>query len=650
VDTIVLAPGTGYQRTIDPDATPDDNQDGDLDVLTNVGGPVALQGGAIPATLATIFGGTEDRVIDQLGNTPLSMTGVRITDGLVDDPLEPGGGIRSNGSLTLVDSIVADNKSAQAAGGGISSLGSLVLEDSIIAENTAGGSGGGASVAGTLNVEGSTIGSNQAGVEPGASAEKGGGVRATGDSVTISDSTFDQNTVVGTNAVGGGLALVLSSAGNKIISGSTFTGNDAGQQGGGIEAHLNSDTAAFTVADSLIEGNSAGPGPEPSVAGGGIHLGQADLNLVRSVLRSNDATDESPSGGGLDISDDGSAIIDDSVIADNHAVATANSARGGGIKTDSSLLIRRTTIASNTVDGVSGPDRGAGLYAGPSSAGVNAYNLTVHGNLALDAGARGGGIHVEGAGSFVTLSSSTVASNFAGGPAEAGDALSENPAGSQLFARNSIVDGPSTAQVCDDTISSGGHNIATGTSCGLAGVEDVQSATPMLEPLAPNGGLVVGPPGDTEVVETRSLQVGSPSINHVPPADGTTFTCSGQTLAQLATDARGFPRPTGSGCEAGAYELTKCFGAVVGSSAIVGTEGDDVLAGTGAADLIFSLAGKDTAKGMGGADRICTSGGTDKLRGGDGPDKLDGGKAEDDCKGGAGVDKAKACEQKSSIP
>ena len=234
-------------------------------------------------------------MIDQLGNTPLSMTGVRITDGLVDDPLEPGGGIRSNGSLTLVDSIVADNKSAQAAGGGISSLGSLVLEDSIIAENTAGGSGGGASVAGTLSVEGSTIGSNQAGVEPGASAEKGGGVRATGDSVTISGSTFDQNSVVGTNAVGGGLALVLSSAGNKIISGSTFTGNNAGQQGGGIEAHLNSDTAAFTVADSLIEGNSAGPGPEPSVSGGGIHLGQADLNLVRSVLRGNDATDESPS-------------------------------------------------------------------------------------------------------------------------------------------------------------------------------------------------------------------------------------------------------------------------------------------------------------------------------------------------------------------
>ena len=473
-DTIVLAPSGSYSNAIPADGTPDDNQDGDLDVLAQAGGPVTIQGGTV-ATKATISAGGVGRAIDKLSGGDLTLTGVFITDGDLADPLEPGGGIRATGgSLTVVDSSIFDNHTDQAAGGGISTLGNLTLENSIVAENTAGDSGGGARVWGTLSIDGSVIGDNGAGLEPGALGEKGGGILASGDSVTITDSTFDQNGVAGTNAAGGGLAMNISAAGAKTISDSTFTANDAGQQGGGIHADLNSDAAGMTISDSRIEANDAGPGLDTSVSGGGIYLGQAELTLERSVLRANDASDNSAKGGGLAISANGSATIDDSAIVDNHVVATVNSGRGGGIDTDGGLLARRSTIASNTLDGTSGPDLGAGMFAGPTGAHVNGLNLTVHGNLALDAGASGGGIQVPNASSFVNLASSTVASNFAGGAAEPGDALSEGVAGPLITARNSIIEGPTTAQVCDGDIDGAGYNVAEGTSCNLTNTGDEQ--------------------------------------------------------------------------------------------------------------------------------------------------------------------------------
>jgi CSLREA domain-containing protein len=653
VDTIVLLPATQYQRSIAQDGTPNDNQDGDLDVL-GTGGPVVIQGDAdAPAVL---FGGATDRVVDApTGGVTLTLDGVLVTDGVTSDSVNgDGGGIRSiGGSLVLIDSVVFDNKAELSGGGGISSAATTTLTRTVVSENNAGRSGGGVrSSNGPLTVTDSVIGSNRAGTDMAATGEKGGGIAATGDEVTITNTVFDQNGVGGSSAAGGGLALYQASAGTKTVSRSTFTGNEAGQTGGALFANFNADSVGVTIEDTRIEGNDAGPGPNPSVFGGGIFVVRAELDVLRTVIRDNGANSDTggAQGGGLYVDDLGAATIDDSAIVANHAVATPAGVAGGGISVDGGLLLRRTTIAMNTLDGAGGGDDGAGLYAGPTGAGVNAYNVTISGNLALDPGSAGGGVHVQNASSFVNLASSTVANNFAGGAADPGDALSESTAGSLISVRNSIVHGPAAAGVCAGTISSGGHNVAVGASCGLAGVGDLQNADPMLQPLGDNGGLAAGPPGDTEVVQTRGLLVGSPAINHVPPADFPNPSCHGQTLAPLATDARAFPRPVGSACEAGAYELTKCFGEVVGDGAIVGTEDDDVLVGTSGPDLLFSLAGDDTVKGRGDADRVCGGPHRDVLKGGKGNDKLNGGKGKDTCKGGAGHDKATACEKKTGLP
>jgi predicted outer membrane repeat protein len=74
-------------------------------------------------------------------------------------PSGEGGGIRNQGSLTLVHTSVSGNKASY--GGGISNGGSLVLENSSVANNTAGG-GGGIYNTGTLVIQNSTVSGNHA--------------------------------------------------------------------------------------------------------------------------------------------------------------------------------------------------------------------------------------------------------------------------------------------------------------------------------------------------------------------------------------------------------------------------------------------------------------------------------------------------------
>lgn len=87
--------------------------------------------------------------------------------------------------------------------------------------------------------------------------------------------------------------------------------------------------------------------------------------------------------------------------------------------------------------------------------------------------------------------------------------------------------------------------------------------------------------------------------------------------------------------------------AVVGTSFLKGTSGNDVLTGSPFADVIDCGAGNDRVRGLGGNDVIKCGGGNDvvdggagndKLLGGSGKDKLLGGSGNDTLRGGAGAD------------
>ena len=80
-------------------------------------------------------------------------------------------------------------------------------------------------------------------------------------------------------------------------------------------------------------------------------------------------------------------------------------------------------------------------------------------------------------------------------------------------------------------VTSGGHNLDDGTSCGLAASGDISDTVPLLGPLSWDEGTWVHP-----------LLEGSPAID------------AGICVAGIAIDQRGFPRPGGVTCDIGAYE------------------------------------------------------------------------------------------------
>jgi Ca2+-binding RTX toxin-like protein len=111
---------------------------------------------------------------------------------------------------------------------------------------------------------------------------------------------------------------------------------------------------------------------------------------------------------------------------------------------------------------------------------------------------------------------------------------------------------------------------------------------------------------------THALLTGSPAI------DGVTGACE-------AADQRGVPRPQGSACDIGGYELSLCGGAVVNKLALNGVE----FVGTSGADVVLGTNGNDSITLGEGDDKACAGAGDDQVTGGAGNDALDGGAGTD---------------------
>ncbi|HEY0232960.1 MAG TPA: choice-of-anchor Q domain-containing protein [Dokdonella sp.] len=158
-----------------------------------------------------------------------------------------GGGISSNATLTLIDSMVSGNSSAtNGGGGGIYSVGPLTLIDSTVSGNSA------------------------------ESATSWGGGIAAKYPVSVIDSTISGNSAV--NA-GGGMAIFGLANPTLMISNSTVAGNSVSQgNAGGI--FVNIDTVA-TISNSTVAfntTNASGTGAGIFVNGGNYGDGQLALS------------------------------------------------------------------------------------------------------------------------------------------------------------------------------------------------------------------------------------------------------------------------------------------------------------------------------------------------------------------------------------
>jgi predicted outer membrane repeat protein len=177
-----------------------------------------------------------------------------------------GGGIRNEGSLTLVDCIVRNNRTTEGSGGGggIRNYGLLDLARTLVADNRSSGRGGGIYSSGTLLIHRSSFSGN-AGAD-------GGGLYARGTfPVQIRRSSLTGN--VASN--GGGIYAAVDNV--VSIVNSTLSGNAAAQVGGGIH---NAPSTILQLSHVTIANNRAGS------SGGGLY-NQGNAYVKSSILADN---------------------------------------------------------------------------------------------------------------------------------------------------------------------------------------------------------------------------------------------------------------------------------------------------------------------------------------------------------------------------
>jgi hypothetical protein len=236
----------------------------------------------------TIDGGNQSSVLFHFGAGTLGISGMTISNGLYDGSLTPlGGCIYSAANVSVVDStishcsVTSSSLSNPAAGGGIFATGSLSLLNSKIADSHAFAQfgvntfGGGAFAVGGFIAHGSEISGNSSFAIGGASGY-GGGVVAGGpidmESSTIADNRSD--------AIGA-LELVGGPAEFASITNSTISGNSGSTEWGGIWTN-----ESTTLANSTVAFNRAPFGTTKK--GDGVYgTAAATLTLKSSIIAGN---------------------------------------------------------------------------------------------------------------------------------------------------------------------------------------------------------------------------------------------------------------------------------------------------------------------------------------------------------------------------
>jgi hypothetical protein len=314
-DRIVLPSRKPYRLTI-PEAMTG-AQSGDLEIANGSASVVHPGRGR-----ATIDANGHDRVFDVAAGAPLRLKRIAVTGG---DPVglpAYGGGIQSLARLKLVNSVVRSNGALDCGGGiHVQSGAPLILDRSLVVDNRAGGNGGGISAsclgnAGPVTIAGSTISDNRSDLDGTGNGYGGGIYLQTAAGV---QSTIERSTLAGNRTGPGGLGAsdgggIYTDLGRLRISGSTISGNRAGDVGGGI--HVDG-TKPLAMVNSTVASNRANDN------GGGIALdtGEVSLNAVTVVRnRGNADGDLSEAGGGL-FYGNGTFAVENSLIALNTLTA-----------------------------------------------------------------------------------------------------------------------------------------------------------------------------------------------------------------------------------------------------------------------------------------------------------------------------------------
>ena len=452
-----------------------------------------------------------------------------------------GGGVYSEGSLTVEGSTLAGGLSVS-RGGGLTNIGSASLVDSVVRDNSAYESGGGIANLGTMTITGGSIQLNYAREKDYPAAEpvaEGGGISNLGSLDLVNVSVTDNHA----SAWGGGIssvgvlnmeggridydearsaaALMVTGNGEANLSDVTIVGF-AQADGGAVYI---APTARATLTRLVATGKTEGDG--------GVIYNAGELTVAESVIENGFA-------------DHGGGIYNSGDLTIESTTFQVDKARieGGGIYSVGSLRLASSTLQHNEAM------TGAGLYlAGAASL----ENCTISGNTAH---IQGGGVWT-GAGT-IQMTHCTVTANTA---TEGGGVYYEG----DLQLANSIVGLNLGAADCAGPGHAAGRgNLQSDGSCALPLTGNLAGVDPLLDRLTPAGDLPA----------THGLQPGSPAIN------------AGDSLLCLAEDQRGVIRPQAGGCDSGAYEAEAASEATlvpVGSVGYTPSPGEVMAVGLGLA-------------------------------------------------------------------
>jgi predicted outer membrane repeat protein len=342
---------------------------------------------------------------------------------------------------------------------------------------------------------------------------------------------------------------------------------------------------------------------------GGAIYNDGTLNIVNCTFSDNTAE----YGGAIYNDTDGILTVSGGTFSNNKSTGNAVTAgTGGAIDNEGTLTISSSTFSSNTAVGFDDTECGGYFYCGAGGAIYNDGTLaisgsTLSGNSVSGAGA-GGAIYshflseesllrgqaparavrstadrsiahhttvasspCEDTSGCVYVVNSTLTNNnsyLGGGLYNSSDAtvytvfttfwanIASSSAGggnifNQLYAtfepENTIIAGSSESggnclNSDGGSLRDLGYNLSDDSSCALTASTTVITTSPQLGSLANNGG----------PTQTIALASTSPALNRVMPG---TNNCGAGATNPVTTDERGMPRPQGTGCDIGAYEL-----------------------------------------------------------------------------------------------
>ncbi|MCD0458259.1 choice-of-anchor Q domain-containing protein [Roseiconus lacunae] len=406
-------------------------------------------------------------------NTDIDVDGDGSPDGYrVTGPAAAGQLVPVGGSLTINNSVIAENQAVGNGGGLLNESGMLTISQSTIRENVSGGdqagTGGGglANLAGTvhlsdtdliantataglgngggiLNNDGGTLVVRGGNISSNEAARAGGGVENAG--VASFESVRFEDNQTGIN----GGAFHTSGPWDATFVNSTVVSNTAGAEGGGL---WNSASGTLVVAGSEVSGNIAN-GDDADQGGGGVFNDGGQVIIGASLIDGNTATGASGSGGGI-LNLGGMLTVSNTTISSN----TANRAGGGIESTDASETeLVDSTLRLNVAGpaGTAAPGNGGGFHiSGAGNASI------IGGTVAENAAAAEGGGLWNGSG-VMTVEGTTFELNTVTG-------MADDNGGGALFNNGG------TLRVTDVTVM---NNSATGTRGGGGGIMNVAEGT-----------------------------------------------------------------------------------------------------------------------------------------------------------------------------